>query len=66
MTCPVYSQDAACLEAIDWLQMEALIFKTEGKTGNAAMAENVAKLIETLRINLPDYRRTIVASVDGL
>ena len=46
----VYSQSAACREAIDWLQMEALIFKTEGKTGNAAMAANVAKLIADLEL----------------
>ena len=44
----VYSQDAACREAVDWLQMEALIFKTEGKSGNAAMALNVARLIERM------------------
>ena len=44
----IYSQDAACREAVDWLEMESLIWRTEGKSGNAAMALNVARLIERM------------------
>jgi len=43
-----YSQDAACREAIDWLEITALILQTDGQAGNAAMALNVARLIERM------------------
>ena len=48
---PFYSQDAACAAAIDWLQMQELIFRVDGEHGNAKMAGSVAKLIETMRVN---------------
>lgn len=34
-------------EIIDWLEVEALVFKTEHRDGNAAFAERVVRLFKT-------------------
>lgn len=43
-----YSEDLACHQAIDWLEMQALILRVDGQRGNAAMARRIAKLISDL------------------
>jgi len=40
-----YDPERAKANAIDWLQMMALVFRTDRDVGNARMAEAVAALI---------------------
>ena len=42
-----WSREGAKLNAIDFLEMTALVFQTEGKTGNAKAARAIAELIRT-------------------
>lgn len=49
MTNITYSQEAAIREAVEWLQMEALVFASEGKEGNRNAALSTAALIQRLQ-----------------
>jgi hypothetical protein len=43
----IWSREGAKANAIDFLEMCALVFQTEGKIGNARAARAIAELIRT-------------------
>ena len=52
MTVEEQNIPSACAAAIDWLKMEALIFRARDSLENAKMAEHTARLIEQLKTRI--------------